>query len=130
MIRVNVSIRVQPKAVLDRVGRANFKNLGHAGATVRLIARQSIRKRKKASPTGTPPSTRKGQLRRAILYKVEKERATVVVGPDANIVGTAGKAHEFGGRYKREVYPRRPFMGPALAKVRDRLPEMWANSVR
>jgi len=130
MIRVNVSIRVQPKTVLDRVGQATFKNLGHAGAAVRLVARRSIRKRKKASPEETPPSTRKGQLRRAILYKVEKGRGTVVVGPDVNIVGTAGKAHEFGGPYKREVYPKRPFMGPALMKMQSRLPRLWANSVR
>ena len=37
MIRINVAIRVQPKTVLDRVRQANFKNLGHAGAAVRLV---------------------------------------------------------------------------------------------
>lgn len=130
MIRVNVAVRLQPKTVLDRVGQASFKNLGHAGASVRLVAKRSIRKRKKPSPEGTPPSTRKGQLRRAIRYKVEKQREAVVIGPDASIVGTAGKAHEFGGRYKREVYPKRPFMGPALAIVQSRLPRLWAHSVR
>lgn len=130
MIRVSVAIRVQPKKVLDRVRQANFKNLAHAGASIRLVARRSIRKRKKASPEGSPPNTRKGQLRRAIAYRVEKQRGAVVIGPDASIVGTAGKAHEFGGRYRRETFPKRPFMGPALAKVKSRLPRMWANSVR
>lgn len=31
---------------------------------------------------------------------------------------------------KTRVYPARPFMGPALAKGRERLPTFWANSIK
>ena len=54
----------------------------------------------------------------------------VVIGPDVESFGTAGKAHEHGGRYRHERYPKRPFMGPALEKIKPRLPKLWAGSVR
>jgi hypothetical protein len=54
----------------------------------------------------------------------------VVIGPDYQNVGQSGAAHEFGGHFRHENYPRRPFMGPALEKVKDRLPSFWAGSVR
>jgi hypothetical protein len=110
--------------------QANITSLGHAGAALRLTARRSIRTRKKASPPGTPPHTRRGQLKRAIAYAVDKQRGVVVIGPEREAVGTSGSAHEFGGRYRRERYPKRPYMGPALEKLQDRLPDFWANSVR
>ena len=46
------------------------------------------------------------------------------------IVGQSARAHEFGGRYKRQRYPKRPFMGPALTKTKDRLPKHWAGSIK
>jgi len=54
----------------------------------------------------------------------------VVIGPDVESFGTAGKAHEHGGTYKHERYARRPFMGPALEKTKERLPRMWAGTVK
>ena len=50
--------------------------------------------------------------------------------PDIVFECTSAKAHEFGGRYKRQKYPKRPFMGPALEKTNDRLPKLWAGSVK
>ena len=64
------------------------------------------------------------------MYAVETDSQLVVIGPDVAIVGTSATAHEFGGRYKRQLYDRRAFMGPALEKLRDRLPRMWAGSVK
>lgn len=129
-----IGTKVKTKNSIDKLKakakQGSFKSLGHAGAAIRLAARRSIRKRKSASVPGTPPNTRKGQLKRSILYALDKQRGVVLIGPDYEVVGTAGKAHEFGGRYRREKYPKRPFMGPALEKVKDRLPPMWANSVR
>jgi len=112
------------------VRNASFRNLGHAGGAIRLTARRSIKKRRKASPPGQPPHTRRGQLRGAIVYAVEKDRQSVVVGPQHRDVGDVGLAHEFGGRFRGQTYPKRAFMGPALEKVKDRLPRKWANSVR
>src|ERR1044071_2915199 len=106
---------------LQRAAKAgNITSLGHAGAAIRLQARHSIRKSAKSSPAGRPPNTRRGQLRGAIKYAVEKTLQSVVIGPDVQDVGTSGKAHEFGGHYRKENYPKRPFMGPALDKVQPR----------
>jgi len=130
MIVANVKTKDETKKVLAKAKQGNFKSLGHAGAAIRLTARRSIRRRKKASPEGQPPSTRRGQLRSAILYDVDKQNDLVVIGPSHSKVGASGSAHEHGGKYKRQRYPKRPFMGPALEKIKDRLPKLWAGSVK
>ena len=116
--------------VARKAKRANIQSLAHAGAAIRLAARRGIRRRKKASPAGQPPSTRRGLLRSAILYAVEKQNNLVVIGPEHSKVGRSGSAHEHGGRYRRQWYPQRPFMRPALEKNKDRLPKFWAGSVK
>lgn len=130
MIAMKVKTKMNGKRVVKAATSGSIKSLGHAGGALRMTAKRSIKRGKTESPEGTPPHTRKGQLRRAILYAVEKSKQTVVVGPDVSIVSTAGTAHEFGGRFRGERYPRRPFMGPALQKTKDRLPKMWAGSVK
>jgi hypothetical protein len=130
MVGVKVKTRSQMSRVARKAKRKGIENLGHAGAAIRLTARRSIRKRKGPAPAGQPPHTHTRRLPRAIQYAVQKQRGVVVVGPDIERVGTAGKAHEHGGTYKRERYERRPFMGPALEKIKDRLPRLWAGSVR
>ncbi len=130
MIGVRVKTRMDGKRVVRAARSGSIKSLGHAGGALRMAAKRSIKRAKAESPEGTPPHTRKGQLRRAILYAVERSRQSVVVGPDFSIVGKAGTAHEFGGRFRGGRYPKRPFMGPALQKTKDRLPKMWAGSVR
>jgi len=130
MLGFTVRTKSEMPKVRAKARRANFTSLGQAGAAIRLTARRSIRRRKTASPAGQPPHTRKGQLKRAIGYAVEEQAKAVVVGPEAEAVGESGRAHEIGGLFRRERYPRRPFMRPALEKLRSRLPRMWANSVR
>jgi hypothetical protein len=130
MIAMRARTKFDKQKVLVKTREANITSLGHAGAALRLTARRSIRTRKKASAPGTPPHTRRGQLKRAIAYAVDKQRGVVAIGPERDGVGTSGSAHEFGGRYRRERYPKRPYMGPALEKLQDRLPDFWANSVR
>jgi phage gpG-like protein len=116
--------------VKAKAQQGKFKSLGHAAASIRLVARRSIRRRKTAAMPGTPPNTRRGQLKRSIMYAIDKQRGMAIIGPDFEIIGNSAKAHEFGGRFRKERYPKRPFMGPALEKVKDRLPAMWANSIR
>ena len=130
MIEAKVTTKNSFDTVKAKAQRGNFKSLGHAAASIRLVARRSIRRRKSAAMPGTPPNTRRGQLKRSIMYSLDKQRGVAIIGPDFDVVGAAGKAHEFGGRFRRERYPKRPFMGPALEKVKDRLPPMWANSIR
>ncbi|GAB6166150.1 hypothetical protein JCM19992_21500 [Thermostilla marina] len=116
--------------VARKARRAGIKSLGHAGAAIRLAARRSLRKRKGSAPPGQPPHTHTRRLPKAILYAVDKRRQVVVIGPAVHLFGTAGKAHEHGGRFRGARYPKRPFMEPALLKVKDRLPKFWAGSVR
>lgn len=130
MVGVKVKTRSHMGRVKKAAQRATFDNLGHAGAAIRLTARRSIRRSKQASAPGKPPSTRKGRLRSAIRYAVEKNRSRVVIGPEHSVVADAGRAHEFGGRFRSERYVRRPFMGPALEENKQRLPRLWAGSVK
>ena len=130
MVTTKVKIELDTRKVVNAARKGSITSLGHAGAYLRKVARHSIHKSPKASPAGSPPHTRKGRLRNAIKYAVIKAAQTVVIGPDVAVAGTSGRAHEFGGRYKRETYDRRAFMGPALNKTQDRLPPMWANSVK
>ena len=130
MIKTRVKTRFDGRRLMAAAKRANITNLGHAAAVLRLQAKHSIRKAKGPSTSGTPPHTRKSRLRNAIKYAVSKSPPSAVIGPDAAVAGTSGKAHEFGGHYKKQQYPRRRFMGPALEKVKDRLPRTWGNSIR
>jgi len=130
MIGMRVRTRSDVQKVLRKVRQANIRSLGHAGGTIRKVARHSIRRSPNPSAPGKPPHTRKGQLRRSILYAVDKSKQSVVIGPSVALVGTSATAHEFGGRYRKERYPRRPFMGPALEQTRAKLPKHWAGSVR
>jgi hypothetical protein len=130
MIRMKAKTQFHMGRVIAAAKKASITSLGHAGAAIRLVARHSIKRSPAASAPGRPPHTRRGLLRNAILYAVEPRQQSVVIGPDVGFVDTSGSAHEFGGRYKREHYPRRSFMGPALEQVKDRLPRHWAASVR
>ncbi|MCL2645607.1 MAG: hypothetical protein FWD61_01215 [Phycisphaerales bacterium] len=130
MIQARAKIKLDAKKVMAAAKRGNITSLGHAAGAIRLAARHSIKKSPKKSPAGTPPNTRKGRLRGAIKYAVSKSPPSAVIGPDAANAGTSGKAHEFGGKYKRERYDRRPFMLPALENVKPRLPKCWENSIR
>jgi hypothetical protein len=130
MIGARIKSWFNADKVRDRVKKAGIESLGHGAAVIRLTARRSIRKRKKPSQPGKPPHTRKGLLRRAVSYAVEKQYGRAVIGPDYSVAGPVGIAHEFGGRFRGQRYRQRAFMGPALMKVKDRLPRRWAASVR
>jgi len=133
----------QSKPVKD----AKFRNFGHAAASIRKNAQRSIksappetrtrarrrrgrivaRARAGASRPGQPPFTRRGQLRRAILWDVNEQSA--IVGPRFNVVGLSGAAHELGEQYKGNEYPERPYMGPALDKAIPRFAASWEASI-
>jgi hypothetical protein len=96
-----VSVRVRTKDESRSVVRAakagSIKSLGRAGAYIRGIARRSIKVSPDPSTAGKPPHTRKGRLKNAILYSVEKGQERVVIGPTATELGRVGHTHEFGG---------------------------------
>jgi hypothetical protein len=130
MLSATVKTKMTPDKVVKAARSGSITSLGHAGAAIRLQARHSIRKSPKKSQVGTPPNTRRGQLRSAIKYAVSRTPPSAVIGPDVENVGTSGTPHEFGGKYKKQHYDKRPFMGPALEKVQPRLPAFWVGSVK
>lgn len=107
MFRVGARIRDEMHRVLSAARGASYANLAQASGALRQIARRSIRQRKKAAPVGQPPHTRRGQLRRSILYDVDRRALRAVVGPSYDLIGARGAAHEH-GRVERPARIREP----------------------
>ena len=129
------------RKVRKAVDAGTRRVLSKFGAFVRRTARSSIRKRKKASPPGSPPSSHTGLLKRFIWFGYEPARRSVVIGParlSAKGRGEAPHLLEYGGtgvverkgkRRRARIRPR-PFMGPAFEKEQPKLPAMWLDSVK
>ena len=103
-----------------RIAKASVDILRRMGAYVRTVARRKVKPGDRPSPAGT----------RGILFGVERRQASVLIGPSERFVGTSMAAHEFGGAYKRERYPKRPLMGPSLKESTPRLARMWQDAVK
>lgn len=133
-------------AVINATDRATKSVFSKFGAFVRRVARSSIRRRKKSSAPGMPPSSHTDLLKKFIFFGYDAEKKSVVIGP-VLLNGTSGTAPEVlekGGtavitqsstaRLKREkktiVIKKRPYMQPAFEKVKPQLPAMWANSIK
>lgn len=192
MISSTVKVKMSVERVVAKTRKASISNLRQAGAYIRGIARKSIKVSPVKSLPGKPPRSRKGRLKDAIIFAVEKEQQRVVAGPTATAVGKIGGTHEHGGteppktkkarksnaklelgghgpvrndtsglgfaklKTKAQVerakkiaptvqakeaqaaaqskksrkYPPRPFMAPAFNIAKDRLPQLWAASVK
>lgn len=70
-------------AVQRIVDEARLKGLNKFGALVRTIAMRSMRKRKKSSAPGQPPSVHRGDLKRLLFYSYDTLTRSVVAGPVA-----------------------------------------------
>lgn len=128
MFTATVKTIDRTKAVKDAADKAAFRNFGHAAASLRKDVVSSFQTSPDPSPPGTPPHTRKRkQLPRAMRFDVTKESA--VIGPRASIAGQVGTAHEFGGDYKSQTFPERPFMKPALERAIPRFAGAWKGSI-
>ncbi len=115
------------------------KVLSKFGAYVRRGARRSIRKRKRSSLAGLPPSGHVGTLKRGILFCYDNNRRSVVIGP----VRLPSKANsrrtlpglEYGGRIDltqggTAKIKARPFMGPAFLNELPKVNALWRNSIK
>ncbi len=140
MIKVTHLFFDSPK-VIRSVDKSTRRVLSRFGAFVRRTAKQSIRKRKKPSPPGRPPSSHTGLLKRFIFLGYDRQKDSVVIGPTQltdNNRGNAPSLLEYGGRTtlkannnrKRIKIRSRPFMGPAFEKEQSNLPSLWKNSVK
>jgi len=130
MLEVKTRIESNFPRVKRRARDGQVRSLGHAAATVRLVAKRSIRVRKKASQPGQPPHTRgRRRLKNAILYAVNRQLQKAIVGPSFRLIGLAGAEMERGGRWREETFQARPFMVPALEKTKPRLVRHWAGAL-
>ena len=116
--------------LVARAAKASQDVLRRMGAYVRKVAQSKVRRSDRPSPPGSPPHTRKGLLKRAILFGVDRQGSRVLIGPGFRHVGVSMTAHEFGGGYKRQRYPKRPLMGPSLRESAPHLAKMWENAVK
>lgn len=135
------------RAVESAMDRRTLRALSKFGAFVRTRAKRSMRKRKKSSPAGEPPSAHEGGIRRNIFFAYDRNAQSVVIGPtlynsgrqrNVEMVGatTVPELHEEGGiAYRRRRggqrvitrYDERPFMGPAFEAEEENLPDIWAS---
>ena len=127
---MKVHIEFDQSRILVAVKSGNITALRRAGAYIRKSARNKVTQSANASVPGSPPNTRRGLLKQSLLFGVEKQRQSVVVGPAEKFIGTAMSAHEFGGTYRRRRYPKRPLMGPTLQATLPKLPTLWEKSVK
>jgi hypothetical protein len=130
MVRMRGRSRFDVRKVRKKAEAGIFRSLNHAAAAIRITARRSIRRSPKESTAGTPPHTRRGLLKRSLLYNVDKAKMRAVIGPAYSIAGRSGSAHEFGGKYYGRKYPKRAFLGPALKINERRLPLFWRGSIK
>lgn len=146
MIGTKVRVRLDERWLAAQINKRSDVSLNRAAFLVRGVTQRSLKapaagrekatgkftKGEGASEPGEPPFTHRPRrrLRKAILYKTDKVTHTAVIGPVKHIVGKAGAAHEHGGVFKKETFPARPFMAPALRKVRPFLGRFWMGIVR
>jgi hypothetical protein len=107
---------------------ASFKSVGHLAATIRKGAMASIDISPESSEPGDAPNSRDGRLARAIVFHVDKQTDTAVIGPRKSVVGEAGAAHEHAEKIGITKFPERPFMFPELERNIPRFGETFAAS--
>jgi len=130
MFGMTANVQDTTKRVEDAAEKATFGSFGHGAARISKDAKESIETSPVPSKPDEPPHTRGKQghnLRGAIRFDADKEGA--LIGPLHSLVGTAGEAHEFGGRHRGETFDERSFMGPALLRNLDRLAGDWEGSI-
>jgi hypothetical protein len=146
-VRINQakSLFFDRKAVLDKTTAAERRVLSKFGAFVRTSARSSMRKRKRPSAPGQPPSAHVGLIKRFLFFVYDPQRKSVVIGPAKlnKPSDNALEVLEHGGQTtilsrrrdsksdKRTAnIAARPFMQPAFDKNLPQVPSMWRDQIR
>ncbi|MFA6805220.1 MAG: hypothetical protein WCR17_04515 [Candidatus Methanomethylophilaceae archaeon] len=153
IIDINAKIISSFDRVAKAAKKASSKALRSSGAYLRKVVQSGIKKGKIKdgemipSKPGTPPHywQQPGlNFKKSILFGVDAENESVVVGAIAGRYGKLGQLHEFGGskmnkvwdrETKKEIsvlatYPARPFMAPGLAKSKDKISKFWEDSIK
>jgi hypothetical protein len=130
------------QAVTRTVDRTTRRVLSKFGAFVRTTARSSLRRRRRVSEPGQPPSSHTGLVKRFLFFGYDVVRKSVIVGParlnkpDPRVLellehgGQVRRRHRRTRQLETHIYRARPFMGPALKKELPKLPAMWRNSLK
>lgn len=116
------------------VKRTQFRNLGHAAASIRKDIIGSIEQSPadEPAPPGQPPHTRRGLIKRAEQFFVGEGEA--LVGAVESRIGLGAAKMEHGGDKFAESYldkfiEPRPFVFPALERNLDRFALDWQGSL-
>lgn len=128
-MKISCDIEFDKNKILMVVEKANIQGLRRAGAYIRKAARNKVKTSTVASNPNSPPHTRRGLLKNSLLFGVEKQRKSVVIGPAERFVGKSMTAHEYGGVYRKRRYPKRPLMQPTLIQTAKTLPKLWDRVV-
>ncbi len=123
-------VEFDEEGLLARVRNASRDFLKRAGVYIRSVARRKIATCAKPSLPGSPPHSRRGLLKRGILFGLDSRERRVLIGPGFRFVGESASAHEFGGKYRKERYPKRPLMGPALKESIPHIARLWDGAVK
>ncbi len=126
---IKCHVEFEKRKVLMVVEKANIQGLRRAGAYIRKSARNKVQRSKNSSMPNSPPNTRRGLLKKSLLFGVDKYRKSVVVGPAEKFIGKSMTAHEYGGIYRKRRYPKRPLMRPTLIQTANTLPKFWDKVV-
>lgn len=126
------------RAVKNAVDKGTRKALSRFGAFVRQRAKTSIRKRKRISRPGEPPSSHTGKLKKNIYFGYDAQRKSVVVGATQWSRSGAQSILEYGGTENRlrrnqtirAIYRPRPYMRPAFSKELQNVNKTFTNIVR
>lgn len=106
MTGIHTKIKVNTVETRRRYKHAVVKSLGGAAAYVMKAAKRKIKQSEKPSKPGKPPHTRRGALRRAIVFAVNENGEFALVGPSADLFSNIAKYHEFGGFQKLKTKRR------------------------
>lgn len=138
-VNIDFSYFFDRPAVVNAMSKANKRALSKAGAFIRTNAKRSIRKRKKVSQAGQPPSSHSGELRKLIFFSYDFKNDSVVIGPllykAKGQSQTVPNLLEKGGvqtyKKKKRRYAARPYMKPAFESELEKgtIPQQWKNSI-
>lgn len=87
---------------------------------------------RKHSRPGQPPRVSPGSpLKKFLYFSYDPTTQSVVIGPVGfRPVNPVPSILEFGGRARLGYVQPRPYMGPALEKVKPQIPAAWAGIIR
>lgn len=86
--------------VTDALDKATLQFLRHASLKTRLVARRSMKRRKKIAQPGKPPSAHRGDLKEKVQAAMDPSLKFAVVGPEL-----LNQVDELNGKFRSGTIP-------------------------